>query len=89
MSAVDYGDAFWSIETSLDVLMVHADRVEVRDGHLMCFRDATPEKQELMTLCFAPGEWVSVGASSVIHGGRVAVDSFSKRGRGPHFKTKQ
>lgn len=90
MSAENYGNLFWSVETLTNVQMVYADRVEVRDGCLLFFRAANAEtgKDELLSLGFAPGEWASFGAASVFDGSRVAVDSVVKRSaRGPHFQT--
>lgn len=92
MSAEKYGNLFWSVETLTNVQMVFADRVEVRDGCLLFFRNANTEtgKEELMSLGFAPGEWSSFGAASVFDGARVAVDSVAKRAaRGPHFQASQ
>jgi hypothetical protein len=81
MSAADYGKYFWHIETHKTGVMANADRAAVEHGCLMLFRDGDKEKgrPEQLLLAYAPGQWLSFGAASVMDGHRIAVDSVNPK----------
>lgn len=84
-SAANYGGRFYGVATSVENIMVHADRFTVVAGCLVFYgayrpidRDGNegPKREELPTLAFGAGEWQRVWAASCLTGLAVAVDSY-------------
>jgi hypothetical protein len=74
-----YGRFYWCIGVAEAIckagqVYVHADRIELENGALLCVRDATDDKDRLVSLAFAPGEWRYFFGASVFDGHAVSVE---------------
>lgn len=68
-----WGDYYWEIALPSHYEMVHADDIEVKDGCLLLFGHLQSGERFLMQ-GYAPEQWVSFAAASVLTGDRVAVE---------------
>ena len=79
-NAVNYGKFYWGVVLNDGRYMFfHADRVVIDDSNLVAVRDiATPNEhdgQSQVTLCLAPGQWLTYFAASAMTGEPVCVDN--------------